>query len=351
MMKRGAGCAFDASWCLRGRTAIHLFRALSHDELWYRKRGLSRPQRIAVIVNPHARLVRRTAALAPALRAEAEGRASVHTTESLEELEAVCRELHAAETELVVIAGGDGSLMAGVTALSRAYGRDALPAVAPIGGGTVATIARNWGIDPVPVPTLRRLLRRPRRSTPRSSLQVTATGEAPRIGFIVGTGLVASFFDEYYRRDAPGYQGAAKMVARIFAESFFGGPLARAVLEPMPCTLEADGEPLTPEAWSLVCAAAVPNLGIGMRVTYRAEDDPERIHLVASPLRPRQLGPRAPFVLAGRSIGGPGHVDRLVSSFAIGFPDGGRYVLDGELLEATRLQVRPGPRLRVMTAT
>lgn len=310
---------------------------------------LSRPQRIAVIVNPHARLVRRSAALAPALRAEAEGLASVHTTESLDELDAVCRDLHAAETELVVIAGGDGSLMAGVTALSRAYGRDALPAVAPIGGGTVATIARNWGVVPVPVPALRRLLRRPRRCTLRPSLEVTAAGEAPRIGFIVGTGLVASFFDEYYRRDAPGYQGAAKMVARIFAESFVGGPLARAVLEPMPCTLEAEGERLPQEAWSLICAAAVPNLGIGMRVTYRAGEDPERVHLVASPLDPRQLGPRAPLVFAGRTIGGQGHVDRLVSSFGVGFDGGGRYVLDGELLETPRVRVGVGPRLRVMT--
>lgn len=312
---------------------------------------LSRPQRIAVIVNPHARLMRRSAALAPALRAEAEGRASVHTTENLDQLEAVCRDLCAAETELAVIAGGDGSLMAGVTALARAYGPDALPSVAPIGGGTVATISRNWGVDPAPVPTLRRLLRRPRRRQWRPSLEVTAEGEPSRIGFIVGTGLVASFFDEYYRRGAPGYRGAARMVARIFAESFIGGPLARAVLEPMPCRLETDGMPSCPEAWSLICAAAVPNLGIGMRVTYRAEEDPERLHLVASPLRPRQLGPRAPLVLAGRSIGGRGHVDRLVSRFAIRFPATGRYVLDGELLEASRLQVRPGPPILVTTPT
>jgi len=316
--------------------------------------GLPAPQRIAVIVNPHARLHRRSDALATALRAEARGHASVHTTANLDELDTLCRELCAAGTELVVISGGDGTLMAAVTSLARAYGRDALPAIAPIGGGTVATVARNWGVDPDPQRTLRRLLRRPRRRSWRSSLEVESTGhdgDVLRYGFIVGTGLVASFFDEYYRRDAPGYRGAAQMAARIFAESFVGGPLARAVLEPMPLQLELDGLVAAPKAWSLVCAATVPNLGIGMRVTYRAEEDPSRIHLVASPLRPGRLGPRAPFVLAGRSIGGAGHVDELVPSFTITFPESGRYVLDGELLDAERLCVRPGPRLSVVTAT
>jgi hypothetical protein len=104
---------------------------------------------------------------------------------------------------------------------------------------------------------------------------------------------------------------------------------------------------MPPEAWSLVCCSVVKNLGIGMLVTYRGGDDALRPHLVATPMTPAQLGPRAPLVLAGRSLGGPHHVDELVEHFSLRFPDSGPFVLDGELLDARRVEVRAGPRLRV----
>ncbi|HVY44722.1 MAG TPA: hypothetical protein VHB21_02540, partial [Minicystis sp.] len=87
-------------------------------------------------------------------------------------------------------------------------------------------------------------------------------------------------------------------------------------------------------------------------VTYRAGEDPSRLHLVASPRAPRELGPRAPRVLAGRTIGGPGHVDELVRAFSVAFgddaPGGGPFVLDGDMLRARTVRVSPGPELRVM---
>jgi hypothetical protein len=123
------------------------------------------------------------------------------------------------------------------------------------------------------------------------------------------------------------------------------------VLDPLPCSIEVEGRPLAPRAFSLVCAAVVRDLGLHMRVTYRAGEDPGRIHLVASPLSSRELGPQAPRVLAGKPIRGAGHFDDLVSDFAVRFPEPtspGPYVLDGEMLRAKIVRVRPGPRLRVV---
>ncbi len=50
----------------------------------------------------------------------------------------------------------------------------------------------------------------------------------------------------------------------------------------------------------------------------------------------------------GRPIGGRDNVDQLVRKFPIRFPNRGPYVLDGELLENSRLEVSAGPRLTVM---
>jgi hypothetical protein len=140
-------------------------------------------------------------------------------------------------------------------------------------------------------------------------------------------------------------------VARVFVESFWGGSLARRVLDPLPCSIEVEGRRLAPEAWSLICAAVVRDLGIHMLVTYRAGEDPARPHLVASPLPSQKLGPRAPLVLAGRSIGGRGHFDDLVRDFVVRFPGKvGPYVLDGDVLRAGSVRVSGGPVIHVAAA-
>src|SRR5262249_41244000 len=141
---------------------------------------------------------------------------------------------------------------------------------------------------------------------------------------------------------------AARIVARVFAESFVGGPYARRVLDPLACTITVDGRELAPKAWSLVCASVVKNLGIHMIVTYRAGEDPDRPHLVASALAPRSRGPRPPLVLAGRRIGGRDHFDGLVRAFTLRFPAEGPYVLDGDVLRAEEVRVSAGPRVGVV---
>lgn len=313
------------------------------------------PLRIDLIINRRARMLDEQPALAGSLAALARGRARVHTTESPGELTEVARTLAACGTDLVLLAGGDGSLMAGVTALHEAFG-DELPAISPIPAGTAGTIARNWGIAGAPAACLERVLERPRRRVLRPSLRVAerhAQQTVERIGFIIGTGLVARFFRVYYARGAPGYRGSAQLVARIFAESFVGGRLAREVLDPLPCELIVDGVRRAPDAWSLICCSVVRDLGIHMLVNYRAGEDARRPHLVATPMAPHQLGPRAPRVLRGLPIGGREHVDVLASEFTIAFPKGetGPYVLDGELYAAPSVDVSAGPLLVVATPT
>jgi diacylglycerol kinase family enzyme len=317
-----------------------------------RNGGVSRgSMRIDVVVNANARLHATRPRLLDRMRTLCEGVATVHPTATLAELDATAREVAARGSDLVILSGGDGSYMAGVTALARAFGEERLPRIALVPGGTVSTVARNWGMAGEPAAVLGRLIRARHalRDVPRPTLRVR--GDEARLGFIFGTGLVASFFDVYYAEGGRGYAGAARIVARIFAESFWNGALARRVLDPMPCTLEVDGRRLAPEAWSLVCAAVVRDLGIHMLVTYRAGEDPARPHLVASPLTSRALGPRAPLVLAGRRIGGADHFDDLMGELVVRFPSAaGAYVLDGEVLRAAEVRVSAGPVIRVVEA-
>jgi hypothetical protein len=93
----------------------------------------------------------------------------------------------------------------------------------------------------------------------------------------------------------------------------------------------------------------VRDLGIGMRVTYRAAERTDAFHIVGSALPPRALGPQMPRVLAGRRLHGEGHVDALAKEARLTFTaPRGPYVLDGERLDAHEVRVTPGPSLRVV---
>ncbi|MDI1481923.1 diacylglycerol kinase family protein [Polyangium sp. y55x31] len=306
--------------------------------------------RFDVIANITARLYRRRPSLLDEVRRVSAGVAEVHPTSRVDELDAVCARIAARGTDLVILSGGDGSFMAGVTALARAFGEASLPRLALLPGGTVATVARNFGMQGDPTRLLARIFAaRTLASRRRATLRVREGAANERIGFIFGTGLVARFFDLYYADGARGYGGAARIAGRIFVESFVDGPYAQQVLTPMPCTIEVDGRRLASDRWSLVCASVVRDLGIGMRVNYRAGEDLHRPHLVASPLPPRSLGPRAPLVLLGKSIGGAGSFDDLARSFVVRFSPEGPYVLDGDVLRASEVTVSAGPPIDVVT--
>ncbi len=316
--------------------------------------------RAVLLVNPRARRHGVSPRLLVDLRRTASGRARVVATESLEMLDEAARSLAKDSTELVVLSGGDGTHMAGLTAVARAFhaaGERPLPRFALLPAGTVSTVASNWGSRGDPMKLLDRALDPGCPSTTRPTLRVRSTNRdgtrattEERLGFIFGTGLVARFFDLYYAAGARGLGTAAQLTARIFLSSLHGGALARTVLTPLPCSLEVDGVRLAPEAWSLVTAAVVRDLGLHMLVTHRAGESLHNPHLVASPLGPTQLGPRAFRVLAGRPIGGAGAFDDLFTSFTLRFPGGapGPFVLDGDVFRANEVTVSAGPPIEVL---
>jgi diacylglycerol kinase family enzyme len=247
-----------------------------------------------------------------------------------------------------VLVGGDGTFMAGVSALARRF-QGALPPVSFVAGGTVATLARHWGVQG----SLERAVARAvdgteLRAQERPSLLVEANGTR-RVGFTFGTGLVARFFEEYYAAGAHGTRTAGGLFARVFVGSFLKTPLAERVLGPLPCRLSVDGETCSGGGYSLIVSSVLEEVGLGLRVTYRAGEDRNRLHLVASTAAPRELGPQALRVLRGRPLRPPGTLDRLVREFMVDFgTQPGPFVLDGDLYLGTCVRVAPGPTLTVL---
>jgi diacylglycerol kinase (ATP) len=305
---------------------------------------------VDVIVNRQARhLVRDGGVREVLVRAAARAGTRVHETKSLAELDVVVREMAERTTEAVVLAGGDGSYMAGVSALARAFG-PRLPAIALAPGGTVCTVARGLGVAGAVEDWAERAVRAA--STGGSSsfdqptLRVRDDASGDRVSFVFGAGLVARFFDRYYEAGARGVAAAAGIAARVAAGALVGTPLARRVLSPVGCTLEVDGVRQASRAWSLVLASVLRDVGLHIRATYRAGEDPERFHVVASGRSPQGLATQLPRVLTGRPM--RDGVDMLARSLAVAFDDVGAYVLDGDVFSAREASVTAGPVVRVI---
>ncbi|MEZ4228367.1 MAG: diacylglycerol kinase family protein [Polyangiaceae bacterium] len=308
----------------------------------------------ALILNPNAARLRRDPALLRRLTEIAQGRARVFVTDTLGELTNAVQALHRDGVERLLLCGGDGTFMEGVSALARVGGlvrqhpaRRLTLAFLP--AGTVATVARAFEQPEDPLSGLEHALRPEAEFVSRPSLAITSSSGdelRERVGFIFGTGLVARFFERYYLEGATGLAAAARIVARTLVGSFREDDYSRSILSPLPCRVAVDEGPLDAEAFSLVLCSVIRDAGLGMQVCYRAGEDWQRPHVVASALGPRQLGPQVHRVLRGMPLKGRGGFDGLSSQLLLQFPRGkGPWVLDGDLLEAERVQVQAGPAL------
>lgn len=304
---------------------------------------------IEILINPEARSFRQDVTLAPAVERLAKGRARVTVARRREQLEDWARSLRGHPPERVVLCGGDGSLMAGLSALHRNLGQGRLPELGIVPMGTVSTVARAWLGRVEPLEWLERILSdRSIHLDSRRSLRLVEQGGSTRVGFTFGAGLVARFFQRYERAGAGGRWQAASMVARVFLGAPVNGRLARELLAPVAMRVAVDGIESPEREFSLVVSSVLRDVGLGMKVTYRAGEDPRRLHLVASSLPPARLAPQLGRVLRGRALQGRGAVDALAGTFSVRFMQRGSYVLDGDLFDASALEVEPGPPLSVL---
>jgi len=306
---------------------------------------------IGLVLNPNAHYVRKRPQLADHLRRIAAGRAVIVETRTPDELDQVARDFASREIELVAICGGDGTNLATLTALARAYGRDRLPTVAMLRGGTVNTVAANLRVRGTPEQILDRLFKKldagelPERG--QDLLEVNGM-----LGFLFAAAMGARFLEAYYGGPYKGVAWAALLASRTAFSSLTTGNFARWLFAPVPLELDIDGQRIDRvRAPRLLLASTVPDVGIGMKVTWQAGRQPNRFHLVASNLPTVKMALQLHRVLSGRPLAGgtteAPHLDVLAQSARIRFAEPESFTLDGDLFKEREVTIAVGPRVMV----
>jgi diacylglycerol kinase family enzyme len=274
----------------------------------------------------------------------------VNVVTSEQELVAAVRQLPIEPNLEVGILGGDGTHMRVMTALHAVRGRERLPVLVSLPFGTVNTTNRRWYGKGRPLEALSYWLNRePLILRRQRSLSVELDG-GEFIACTVGTGLVAQFF-EAYERAGGGPAAAARIAIQSFFGSFISNAFSRTIMRPTECRITVDGKLIEPEHFSLVVCSVFKDVGLGIKVTYRAGNSADRIALVTSSLPASKLGPQFWRVLSGRALRDPQGVDSLVHEWSISFRDCGPLIIDGDRFDIQNARIRPGPIWSVLCPT
>jgi len=125
--------------------------------------------------------------------------------------------------------------------------------------------------------------------------------------------------------------------------SFVSSEFSRTIMRPTRCRILVDGRLAEPTEFSLVVCSVFKDVGLGIKVTYRAGNAENKIALVTSSLPASKLGPQFWRVLSGRALRDPQGIDCLAREWAIMFDDRGPLIIDGDRFNVRCATIRQGP--------
>jgi hypothetical protein len=166
-------------------------------------------------------------------------------------------------------------------------------------------------------------------------------------GFIFGNGLMTNFLEEYYAKPGYGPKRALWILLRTFVSALVRGTYARKIFRRWTGRVTVDGQPLPYSALTGVGAATVREVGLGFKLNHRADDDPDRLGVLAIFAEALALTPDLYAVHRGRGVSPSRAWSAVASTMVIeSAEDKTSSTIDGDLYRATRrLEIAVGPRL------
>lgn len=301
---------------------------------------------VAVLVNPDAGTgAVETSAMQGVLGDRGFAR-EVGTPAALREFARSARDSRVA---VVAICGGDGTLGRVVTALCQEYGEGLLPLIAPLGGGTMNTIARSLGLRRLdPLPQLAAILEgNGVERVPQGTMVVSGA----RIGFMLGVGVPARFLELYERGRSLGAVRAARVVGELSVSALLGGGSADRLFAPVSTRVTLDGRDVGLDELSILYAAVIDEIGLGFRPTPRARDRLGSFQVIAAAARAMDLVRALPRLWWKGGVDGGDWVDACVEEVVVAFGEPTAYMVDGDLEPPVdSLEVRAGPIVEMLVA-
>jgi diacylglycerol kinase family enzyme len=310
---------------------------------------------IGLVFNPRAGRNRRDPGAPRRLAHRLGDHGVVAAPRSIDELMRTAEDFRRQRIEVLGIAGGDGTNHVTLTGFHEVYGREPLPTVALLRGGTMNTVANSLGLPRGRTDgLLDRLVVRYLETPALPAVEQWTLDIDGKLGFLWGLGCVPGFLHEYYATGAPSPWTAVKTLARGIGSALVGGETVRRMTRPIEAEVVTD----TGERWAMrpfltVAAGTIQDIGLGFRPFHRAREIRGSFHLLGIHTSALGFVVDLPRIHDARGMRDGKSLDALVRRATVrARGDAGlRMMIDGDVVEHPRgeVTVRIGPVVRIAT--
>ncbi len=225
-----------------------------------------------LIVNPMARVVKKRYLKNNRFWEKYLDKNQYRVSETLEDLACDVREFSDQGVHYLGILGGDGTIHQVMTALIN-HSPPSYPAVLPLRGGTMNSVANNIGQKDSPEKVLPGFLSSlASGNTPSGIIKyLIRVSESPSAGegqeeiqrtfycFSFANGMLVRFFADYYSVPEPGFRQAVSLILKIFAGGTLSTNWSRSFLAPLEMEIRAGNQDVPTGKVNVVVASSLDN--------------------------------------------------------------------------------------------
>ena len=306
---------------------------------------------IGVIVNPYARSNQRDPKRVERLEKILGADGMVVQTNGIDVLGDVACRMREREIDVLAVCGGDGTIFRTVTAFRNAWGKDELPMLLPLRGGTINVIAGSIAcMRGSPERVLSHVVHDYRHVRTHDVVErelITVNGE--QHGFLFGLGLIVNFLRVYYTSPKPTPLRAAALLVKFAGSAALQTSLIRGVTQPVIADVLCDGERLPFRQFSLMLGMSIEHLPLGFRPGYLATRKHGHFHLLGGPIPAIRVVQNLRRFRYGIPVRDEGLYDNLAREVKIEFERPTHYMIDADIMgPVSSITLTAGPRVRMV---
>lgn len=304
---------------------------------------------IGVILNPYSRSNRKNPERVEELGFIVGDKGSCYATHSIEDVRKLAKEFKNRAIDIVGISGGDGTYQKTLTVLVSVYGKDPLPKIALLGGGTMNNLVNSLKLKGTPETILSRLIYRYHLDQPFRETRIPLLKVNDQYGFLFGNGLLHRFLIDFNKVEEPTRWRAVRMLASAMGHALFHSKRGKELAKRMDADVTVDGKPWPFKNYTSIFAGTIETLGLGFDALYRARKEQDKFQICAFSLPPRQVISSFPILLMGKKVPSENWLDELASRVEIAYREPQGHMLDGELYPpCPKVRLELGPSIQIV---
>lgn len=303
-------------------------------------------KRIAVIVNPFAKKIRRgNISIDKVLKYESEY-IKIIITKSSEEIEDAIRVIKDGFFDYIGIIGGDGSLHNVLSGIINIYEKDIIPPILIIKGGTMNNVSRSIDLRGDGSSIIQRLDEALRQNRELEICERDSLKIGDKYGFLFGTGFVTNFLNAAYSGSEKGFkQNLTIMLKAVFQG--LAGKTKGSLYEGITADVYTDGVKIPYNNILAILAGTVEHIGMGFSPLSKGNKKTGCFHAIIPGYHPSVFIKNIFSIKKGKKINHTDNFDDIINIIKIKSDKTFQYTIDGDLYEsAGSLEVSIGPSIK-----